>query len=171
MSNSDPSDSSAQRAIESIMLCHVETNNPDWERVSWKDIATEFGLAKVWQKAEPDAVWRTGSDEIVIAESYARIGDLKPGHRRKIAMDAFKLLSIKQIIPLTIKVRCIIVIPEQLADEFKGESWLFEAIRSTAEIVSVRLKVHDIEVLDAATTLQAQGQARTVMPSSERSHV
>lgn len=163
----DPSDSSAQRAIETIMLRQLEEQHPDWHAVSWKTTASTFGLSVSWQKAEPDAVWETDSGEIIVAESYARIGDLKPSHRRKLAMDAFKLQTIRQILPKTENVRCLIIVPEEIAACLQGDSWFCEALRLTAEIVPISLHEHEKKTLKDATALQAQGQARTNRPMKD----
>src|SRR5262245_42074892 len=95
MTNSDPSDSAVQREIELAMLDRLGKLHPDWQRVTWMTEATELGLTLVWQKSQPDAIWKTGSDQIIVAECYARIGELKAGHRRKLAMDALKLLALR----------------------------------------------------------------------------
>ena len=54
-----PSDSAVQRAIELVMLARFTERHPSWHRAAWAPIARELGLAPVWVKAEPDAVWKT----------------------------------------------------------------------------------------------------------------
>lgn len=157
----DPSDSAAQREIESVMLIRLEEQHPDWHRVIWKAVALELGLSSVWQKAAPDAVWETESGEIIIAESYARVGELKPGHRRKLAMDALKLLAIKQTLPEGKNVRYILIVPEELTGKLNGDCWFSAALRVSAEIVPVTLLENEKQKLSDATNLQAHGQART----------
>lgn len=157
----DPSGSAVQREIESVMLRRLEEQHTDWHRVIWKAVALELGLSSIWQKAAPDAVWKTESGEIIIAESYARVGELKPGHRRKLAMDALKLLAIKQTLPEGKNVRYLLIVPEELTGKLNSGSWFSAALRISAEIVPVTLLKNEKQKLSDATNLQAQGQART----------
>lgn len=156
----DPSDSAAQRDIEIKMLERLVEQHPDWQRVNWKTLSAELGLAPVWQKAEPDAVWETGS-EIIIAECYSRIGALSAGHYRKLAMDALKLIAIRDAIRHVPHVRCLLVVPRELADRLKGDGWFPSALRLASDVIPVDLLESEKTVIENACARQAQGQART----------
>lgn len=161
----DPSDSRVQRDIELVMMQRLADQHPDWKRADWKAIAGELHLPSVWQKAKPDAVWKTDAGEIVIAECYARIGKLKAGQHRKLAMDALKLLALKNAIQLDSRVQYLLVVPEELVAAFEGGGWLPVAIRLAADIVPVRLLDTEREKLGDASKRQAQGQSRITKPS------
>ena len=159
--DSDPSDSAVQREIESTMLHRLGEQYPDWHRVIWKELATELGLSSIWQNTKPDAVWKTDSDEVIIAECYAHIGKLKPGHRRKLAMDALKLLALRDVLPPGNSIRYLLVVPDELIDRLAGESWFPTALRLASEIMPVALLDGERSKLKDASMRQAQGQART----------
>lgn len=159
--NLDPSDSAIQREIELVMLCRLGEQHPDWRRVSWNTVAAKLGLLAVWRNAKPDAVWETDAGEIIVAESYARCGELKSGHRRKMAMDALKLLALRDAIPDGKRIRCLLVVPEELVARLKGDSWFPLALRLAAEIIPVALLDDERDRLGEASRLQGLGQART----------
>jgi hypothetical protein len=165
--DSDPSDSSVQREIESQMLQRLEEMHPDWRRISWKTFATEKELANEWVKAEPDAIWKTNSKQLVLAECYSRVGDLKTGHRRKLAMDTLKLLALRDAVK-GYSIRCILVVPDELKNQLTGNGWFPVAIQNVAEIVSVNLSESEKMKLNDASRLQAQGQAHTKRISKDR---
>lgn len=156
--NSDPSDSTVQREIEREMLHRLGEQHDDWQRVNWRTLAAELGLALMWQKTEPDAVWKKDS-EIIIAECYSHIGPMKTGHRRKLAMDALKLLALKGILEQN-PVRLLIVVPEESKGELAGAGWFPVTLRLHTEIVPVNLLEDETKRLMIASSLQAQGQAR-----------
>ena len=133
--NYHPSDSRVQREIELVMLQRLAGHHPDWKPADWNAIAVTLGLPSVWQKTKPDAVWKTDAGEVVIAECYARIGKLKAGQHRKLAIDALKLLALKHAIPVTSQVQYLLVVPEELAGAFEGSGWFTVAIRLAAAIV------------------------------------
>jgi hypothetical protein len=168
MGDLDPSDSAVQREIELAMLDRLGKLHPDWQRVTWKTEAAELGLPSVWQNAQPDATWKAGSDQMIVAECYARIGELKAGHRRKLAMDALKLLALRHALPHGRYIRFLLVLPEELTDRLNGDSWFPVAIRLAAEIIPVALLADEQRRLSAATVLQAQGQSRTARPRKDR---
>jgi hypothetical protein len=157
----DPSDSAVQREIELLMLRRLGEQHLNWKGVLWKATAAELGLSQVWQKAEPDAVWKAECDGVIVAECYARIGKLKPGHRRKLAMDALKLLALQHALPDGSQVRFLLVVPEELTGCLVGDGWFPAALRLAAEIVPVALLQGERERLRNACRLQGQGQART----------
>lgn len=161
MDDSHPSDSAVQRDIATAVLDRLGELNPGWKLVDWKTTSAELGLAPLWQKAKPDAVWMTDLHEIVVAECYLRVDELKPGHRRKLAMDALKLLALNHSLPAGSHVRFLLVVPEELVDRLKGGSWFPVALRLAAEIVPMALLDSERQKLGDAAKLQAQGQART----------
>ncbi len=159
--DSDPSDSAVQREIELAILGRLGSAHGDWQRTSWKTLAAELGLTSVWQKTEPDAVWKINSQKIIIiAECYARIGKLTAGHRRKLAMDTLKLLSLRKALEGN-SVRCLMVVPKELEDELMGDGWFPTSLRLNTEIVAVVLPESEKKRLATASKLQAEGQART----------
>ncbi len=157
----DPSDSEVQRELEFVMLRRLGEQYPDWRRVTWKTVAAELGLSAVWQKAEPDAVWKTDSGEVIVAESNARIGELKAGQQRKLAMDALKLLALRDAFPDGSRLRCLLVVPREQKIRLEGDGWFPVALHLAAEIVPVPLLGGERKRLKNASRLQAQGQART----------
>ena len=163
----DPSDSRVQREIEVVMLQRLADQHPDWKSADWESIALELGLPSVWQKAKPDAVWKADSGEIVVAECYARIGKMKPGQHRKLAMDALKLLALKHAIPTRSRVQYLLVVPKELAAAFEGGGWFPVAIRLAANIVPVGLLDSERERLGDAVQRQAQGQSRIAKPKKD----
>lgn len=164
--NSDPSDSAVQRETERVMLNRLGEQHHEWQRVNWKTLAAELGLASMWQKTEPDAVWKTDS-EVIIAECYSHVGQMKPGHRRKLAMDALKLLALRSALEGNF-VRCLLVVPKELIGELAGDGWFPAALRLATEIVPVNLLEGEKNRLINTSTLQAQGQARTKRDEKDR---
>lgn len=160
-SDRHPSDSAVQRAIESVLLQRFGDRHPSWRRIEWRSTASELGLASVWAKAEPDAVWRTEDGDIAVAEAYSRIGVLNEGQKRKLAKDALKLMALQHAIPSGKRSRCMLLVPDELVARLEGDGWFPHALRVAAEIVSVPLTDSEREHLLAASDQQALGQART----------
>jgi len=156
-----PSDSAVQRAIELVMLERFTESHPSWRRAAWAPIARELGLAAVWMKAEPDAVWKTEKGDVVVAEAYSRVGVLNEGQKRKLAKDALKLLAIQHALPAGRHVRGLLLVPEELVARLNGEGWFPLALRTAAEIVSVPLTEAERMLLQDAAAQQAEGQSRT----------
>jgi hypothetical protein len=139
-----PSDSAAQRKVELATLYRLGEQHPEWQRSDWKVTATKLALPTVWREIQPDAVWRTlavtsGQEEIIVAECYAHIGELKPGQLRKLAMDALKLLALRQQCFDAKQLSCIIVVPEELREQLERGGWLCTAIRVAAKLTPVVL--------------------------------
>ena len=155
-----PSDSTAQGMVERAILERLGAEHPEWRPIEWRLAAAELGLSSVWQKAKPDAVWRSGPDELIIAECYARVGSLKPGHRRKLAMDALKLLALYHHCPAAKRLRCVIIVPEELRKQLERDGWFCVALRMAAEIMPIALSDVERKLLADATERQADGQAR-----------
>lgn len=156
-----PSDSSVQRDIEIAMLKRLEASHPGWIRTEWSAASKELCLPLVWQQAQPDAVWHSGPRQVVVAECYCRIGALAAGHRGKLALDALKLVTMRSHAPDPSRLRCLLVVPDQLAGRLVGEGWFSVAVQASAELVSVTLSDDERRRLVEATQLQAAGQARS----------
>jgi hypothetical protein len=163
-----PSDSTAQGNVERAILRRLSAEHPEWQPVDWRVAATELGLSSVWQKAKPDAVWRVGPHELIVAECYAHVGVLKPGHLRKLAMDALKLLTFRQQSSNVRQLTCIIVVPEELREQLQGGGWLCTAIRMAAKVTPVVLLDDERKLLADAIRRQADGQARSRKPEKTR---
>jgi hypothetical protein len=168
-----PSDSAAQRKVELAMLHRLEKQHPGWQRSDWKVTATKLALPAVWREIQPDAVWRTtavtsGQEEIIVAECFAHIGKLKQGQLRKLAMDALKLLALRQQCSDATLMRCAIVVPEELRKALQMGGWLRAAIRISGEVMPVVLTNDERKQLADATRLQADGQARSSKPEKTR---
>lgn len=161
-----PSDSAVQRAIEVAMLERLGATHPEWNRVEWSAASKGLGLAPVWQQAQPDAAWSSGEHEVVVAECYCRIGVLVAGHRRKLALDALKLVTMRGQTPDPRRLRCLLVVPDELAGRLAGDGWFSVAIQASAELVSVTLSDDERRRLVEATRLQAAGQARSPKPAN-----
>lgn len=156
-----PSDSAVQRSIEIGVLERLGASHPEWKRVEWSAASKGLGLAPVWQQAQPDAAWSSGEHEVVVAECYCRIGVLEAGHRRKLALDALKLVTMRSQAPDPSRLRCLLVVPDELAGRLVGEGWFNVAVQASAELVSVTLSDDERRRLVEATRLQAAGQARS----------
>lgn len=156
----DPSDSKAQRDVETVMLKRLEERYPTWKRFTWQDAAPDLGLPPVWQKAVPDAVWKAECGETIVAEVYSRTGQLTAGHRRKLAMDALKLLGLRHALSSVQNARYLLLVPDELAEKLRGDRWFSAALSMAAELVSVTLTPAEREKLDQTSARQAQGQAR-----------
>jgi len=157
----DPSDSGVQREIERDMLDWLNERHPDWHPVEWASVASDLGLPPAWKKAKPDAVWKLADGRIAVAECYARVDYLKTGHRRKLAMDAFKLLSLRDAVTDPNRLRCLLIVPEELDQQLQTDGWLPLAILKAAEVIAVRLTDGQRQKLREAVERQAAGQART----------
>lgn len=156
----DPSDSRAQREVEAVMLRRLEERNPTWKRLAWQEAALGLGLPPIWQKAVPDAVWKTECGETIVVEAYSRIGQLTAGHRRKLAMDALKLLGLRHALSSVANARYLLLVPDELVESLRGDGWFPAALSLAAELVSVTLTPEEREQLHQASARQAQGQAR-----------
>ena len=168
-----PSDSATQRTVELAMLHRLGEQHPEWQRSDWKATATKLALPAVWREIQPDGVWRTTAvtseqEEIIVAECFAHIGQLKPGQLRKLAMDALKLLALRQQCSDATILRCVIVVPEELRKALQMGGWLCAAIRLAGELMPVVLTDDERKQLADATRLQAHGQARTRKPEETR---
>ena len=83
--NVKPVDSSYQRELEGFMLREIQSRYEDWNPMGWPEAARELGLSTVWQKAQPDGVWKDAGGHYIIVEYLVHLGLLKAGQRRKLA--------------------------------------------------------------------------------------
>jgi hypothetical protein len=156
-----PSDSAAQRKIESAMLERVCEKN--WQIVAWKEAADALGLPKIWSQVKPDGVWKDDTGTFIVAECFARIDRLKPGQKRKLALDAFKLQSIRNELVDMKRLRCLLVVPEEIGNELRDGSWLSAAIQHSATVTEVRLTAEEVVALREAVAGQRRGQTASTV--------
>jgi hypothetical protein len=149
--------------IEKEMLSYVMEQKPNWQKISWTDLSAGRELAA---KVKPDAVWRDVDGGNIIAECYARIGKLKPGHRRKIATDILKLISLRDEFGKDNPPRLLLVIPEELGIQLEGDDWLSMVVRKEIELFKVPLRDEQRQILLEAVKRQGEGQAHSPKPSS-----
>jgi hypothetical protein len=152
------SDSKVQRNIETEVLTEFEKQYPHWKKVDLLTLPVGKELAK---KVKPDAVWRDEEGIIVMAECYVRVGKLKPGHRRKIATDILKLISLKDEFGEDNPPHLLLVVPEELGPQLEGNDWLSLVISKRIILVKVPLSDEQRLRLNNAVKLQADGQARS----------
>jgi hypothetical protein len=157
-----PSDSKIQRDIEKEILVDLEKKNPNWKKVDLLKLTFGRELAK---KVEPDEVWMDGEGVIVIAECYVRIGKLKPGHRRKIATDVLKLISLKDEFAEGNSPILLLVVPEELGSQLEGNDWLSLVISKRIKMVKVPLSDEQHLNLLKALKRQGEGQAHSAKSS------
>jgi hypothetical protein len=154
-----PSNSMVQIYIEKDMLAYLMEQNPSWQQIGWSNLSDGRELAA---KVKPDAVWVDVNGIIVIAECYARIGKLKPGHRRKIATDILKLISLRDEYGKENPPRLLLVVPEELAYQLEDDDWLSIVIRKEkVEVFKVHLNNEQRNELLKVVKLQADGQAHS----------
>jgi len=152
------SDSKVQRDIEKEILAELEENHPNWQRVDLLALPAAKELAK---KVKPDAVWKDENGIIIIAECYVRIGKLKPGHRRKIATDILKLISLTDELGEENSMHLLLLVPEELGTQLEGNDWLSLVIKKRIELVKVHLNDEQHLILQDAVKRQAAGQAHS----------
>lgn len=158
-----PSDSRVQREIEEEILSDLEKLNPYWQNVDLSKLPAGRELAR---KVKPDAVWRDEKGIIVIAECYVCVGKLKPGHRRKIATDILKLISLKDEFGKDDSTRLLLVVPEELGNQLEDNDWLSVIISKKIELVKVHLNDEQHQRLIVAVKHQGEGQAHTAKPDN-----
>ena len=151
------SDSKVQRDIEIEMCSYLEGIHPDWHRIDWSDLTIGLELAA---KVKPDAVWRDENGSILIAECYARVSELKPGHRRKIAADILKLISLRDEFSEIDPPRLLLIVPIELGLKLEGNDWLSLVISKQTLLTKVPLSDEQCKMLKDAVRRQGVGQAR-----------
>ncbi len=137
-----PSVASVQGELEAVLLDRIQASEKDWTRVEWFEASVNLGLEPVWQRVELDRVWKTRRGHLVIAECYCRVGVLNPRHRRKLALDVLKLVAIRERLPTPDRVHGILVVPNELEQQLRGEAWLAVAIRALVSDRSGRSATH-----------------------------
>lgn len=158
----DPSDSSVQHRIEQSFLARAQKIHPEWQETNWDKASIDLKLSPVWKRAKPDGVWIDPNGNYIIAECYIHIGKLKSGQLRKLAIDAFKLSSIKKANKSSLIIECKIILPEELFQRIGQTGWLFEAIHQETEILPIPLSETERQELIEAINRQAGGQSRMV---------
>ncbi len=153
-------DSSYQLELQYILQIKVQSDHPEWTMLNWHDTIGELGLPPVWGKAIPDAIWQDEKQNYVIAECTVHIGKLKPGQRRKLALDTFKLISIKNASVIPDRIRLLLIIPEDINRVLKNSGWLYEAINKSVEITSIEMNDEQRQKLQSVINRQADNQAR-----------
>jgi len=156
-----PSDSAAQELVERAIIQRLSAAHPEWQPLKWDVVAKALGLSPVWQGVKPDAIWRTENDELIIAECYARVGVLKSGHKRKLAMDALKLMALCRQLADAKRLKCLIVIPQELEKQLKREGWFCAALTMAGDVLPVDLLDDERKLLADTTQRQAEGQTRS----------
>jgi hypothetical protein len=106
-------------------------------------------------------VWRDENGVIIIAECYVRVGKLKPGHRRKIATDILKLISLSDEFGKGNSPNLLLVVPEELGPQLEGIDWLSLVISKRIKLVKVSLTDEQHRTLQEAVKSQGDGQARS----------
>jgi hypothetical protein len=89
-----------------------------------------------------------------------RIGKLKPGHRRKIATDILKLITLKDEFGKLSPSRLFLFVPEEIGSQLEGNDWLSLVISKKIELVKVSLTDEQRLKLQNAIILQGEGQSR-----------
>jgi hypothetical protein len=153
----NPSDSQVQRDIEKELLAEYENQHPYWKKVDLSNLPFGKELAKI---VKPDAVWKDEDGVLIIAECYVRIGKLKPGHRRKIATDILKLITLKDEFGKLSPSRLFLFVPEEIGSQLEGNDWLSLVISKKIELVKVSLTDEQRLKLQNAIILQGEGQSR-----------
>ena len=156
-----PSIARVQQDLEPVLLRRLEEENPEWKRVIWKDVAPGLGIPLLWQGTKPDAVWEepySNRKRYIIAECYVRIDPLKPGHWRKLAYDALKLISLQRaMLERGHTVRSLMVLPMQLKEHLREDRWLFEALKAVEPTFVALSAPEELEIRNA-TAAQGRGQ-------------
>jgi hypothetical protein len=155
-----PSNSIVQRNLEKEIIKQVSTDNPEWVLVDWGEITAGMKLPS---RVEPDAVWRVGEKEIIIAECYAHIGGYKSGQRRKIAKDILKLLFLYEDFIKLYKTTLMLIVSHDLGSRLEGNNWLALVIKKKdIKLYKISLSEDQRNKLQGAAKYQANGQARIV---------
>jgi hypothetical protein len=102
------------------------------------------------------AVDAAASDDSVVVEIFARQGRLKPGQMKKVAMDAFKLITIRQELP---RAHLVLAFADpEAAGCVQRRGWLGHALRAWS------IQVLTVDIPDTVRTeiRNAQGRQRMV---------
>ena len=153
-----PCNSLVQRDIEKEIIADIVKQHPGWQPDDLLNLPAGRELAG---KVKPDAVWKDEQGIIVIAECYVRVGKLKPGHRRKIATDILKLISLRGEFGKENPPRLQLIVPEELGPQLEDNDWLSIVIRNEVELVKVALNDKQRIELQQAVNRQADGQSRS----------
>ena len=152
-------DASAQKISGKLGNSSVQRNAEQW-------VIDAFNKGrKVSARIEPPAapisladgaqvtVDAISADGKTVVEIYVRQGELKPGHRRKIAMDALKLVALEG----SFEHRILLFAHEPIRNELeKTNTWLGQAIKQAG----IEIEVVDLSVAQKAEIRQAQERQR-----------
>ena len=126
------SDSAVQRAAE-------EKIRDELAGLVGKPLAPGTVTFATGAPVQVDAV---ASDESVLAEIFARQGKLKPGQQKKVALDAFKLVTLGRSRP---HAQLILVFADDAAAAYAlGAGWLAEALK-TWKVTVIVVELDDAE--------------------------
>lgn len=156
-----PSSSKVQGVIESLMLQRVQ---PAGTRIEdWPEQCESLQIGEPWRQTKPDGCWIEGrgkSRTLVIAEAYARVAELKPGNKSKLAKDTLKLVQLARVAQTNskINVQPVLVLTRKIAAELEPNrrGWLGVAIRESVAIREAPLEDGEIELLEDARRRQAR---------------
>lgn len=156
-----PGASDVQQATEKILVGKLERSKSAKER-NWSELALDLGLDKVWSQVQPDGCWESqsrGTRTITIVEAYARVTKLLSGNRSKLCKDALKLDALRSAVNERhpeIRVRCVLVVPSELATELSRErhSWMNQAIHQVVKVELIELTGSQSDRLRAAQEAQ-----------------
>ena len=155
----NPSDSSVQRGLEPTIRAMFAANHS--VTVAPARLRLGDGVA-----VDVDIV---DADRTVLGEIYAHAGQLVSGHRKKVANDALKLITVGRQFP---KARLYLVLIDSVAEASARTGWLGFALAEWGiRIETVELAPEELSVLRAAQLgqgLAVGGRQRAV--DGELSH-
>jgi hypothetical protein len=137
------SDSAVQRAAETLIREKLEL-------LVGKPLQPATVTFATGAPVQVDAV---AADESVLAEIFARQGKLKPGQQKKVALDAFKLVTLGRSRP---NAQLILAFADDAATAYpRGAGWLSEALKTwKVRVVVVELDEAEREKIRVAQALQ-----------------
>lgn len=141
------SDSKVQREAEEIIRTQV--SEKVGAELAPADLAFETGALVRVDGAT--------ADESVIVEIFARQGKLKPGQQKKVALDAFKLVTLGRNRPNS---RLIVVFADDDAAAYAlGKGWLAQALKTW----KVEVLVVELDAVQRERILAAQIEQRDAL--------
>jgi hypothetical protein len=134
------SDSAVQREAEALIRDKVAA-----------EVGKELTPTTVtFDTGAPVQVDGVAADESVLVEIFARQGKLKPGQQKKVALDAFKLVTLGRSRP---GAELILAFADAEAAAYpRGAGWLAEALKTW----KVRVLVVDLDETERAKIRAAQ---------------
>jgi hypothetical protein len=137
------SDSAAQREAEALIRDKVAV-------LVGKDLAPATVAFETGAPVQVDGV---AADESVLVEVFARQGKLKPGQQKKVALDAFKLITLGRNRP---GAELILAFADGEASAYAdGKGWLAEAPTAwKVKVLTVELDLAERDKIRAAQLVQ-----------------